>query len=543
MSKLNKNILVTCAFPYSNGPIHIGHMLEHIQADIWVRYNRMRNNNVYFICSDDAHGTPVMLKSKDLGISPEEMIDKNYKEHKRDFLNFSISHDYYHSTHSIENKNLLKKIFFDLKKNKNIKEKSIFQFYDIKKNMFLPDRFIKGRCPKCSSFDQYGDHCEVCGSTYNSLELLNPYSIISNVPPKLKKTKHLFFNLPKFEKKLKEWVFSGILSRNVLNKIKEWFSVGLKDWDISRDSPYFGFKIPNYSNKYFYVWLDASVGYISAFKSFCKIKKNINFFDFWKKNSSTKFYQFIGKDIIYFHSLFWPAILEAINYRKPSKIIVHGYLTVNGRKMSKSKGTFITANSYLKNLNSDSLRYYYATKLTSKINDVNFNLKELVDCINNNIVNKVVNLASRNASFIGKFFHNRLSNFIHDNRLYERFVNSSDEIAEKFDQLEYSKVIKKILFLTDLANNYIDFQSPWLLLNKGNFQKTHDVCSMGINLFRVLMTYLKPIVPDLNKKAESFLRISLNWDEIKNPLLNHKISKFKVLFNRIKIDNMDSFFV
>lgn len=543
MSELSKNILVTCAFPYSNGPIHIGHMLEHIQADIWVRYNRMRNKNVYFICSDDAHGTPVMLKSKVLGISPEDMINKNYKEHKRDFLNFSISHDYYDSTHSTENQIFLEKIFFNLKRNKNIKKKYIFQFYDTRKNMFLPDRFIKGQCPKCFSSDQYGDHCEVCGSTYNSFELINPYSTISDSSPKLKKTEHFFFSLTKFEEKLKKWVFSGVLSKNILNKTKEWFSIGLKDWDISRDSPYFGFKIPNYSDKYFYVWLDASIGYISAFKNFCKIKKNINFFDFWRKNSETELCHFIGKDIIYFHTLFWPAILEAINYRKPSRIFVHGYLTVNGKKMSKSKGTFITANSYLKYLNSDSLRYYYATKLTSKANDINFNLKELIDCVNNNIVNKVVNLASRNASFIGKFFQNRLSDVIHDFKLYERFTHSSYGISEKFDKLEYSKVIKEILFLTDLANNYINIHSPWLLLNQGYFKKVHDICSTGINLFRVLMTYLKPIVPNLTEKAEYFLNISLNWDEIKYPLLNHKISKFKILFSRIKVRNIDSLFI
>lgn len=543
MSKFNNKILVTCAFPYSNGPIHLGHMLEHIQADIWVRYHRMRNREIYFICADDAHGTPVMLKSKELMISPEEMINNVHEEHKRDFYDFYISYDHYSSTHILENKFLLEKIFFNLKINKYIKKKNIFQFYDVKKNMFLPDRFIKGSCPKCFSPNQYGDHCEICGSTYNSCELINPFSIISNSPPQLKKTEHFFFNLPKFEKILKEWVNSGVLQKKILNKIKEWFSIGLKDWDITRDSPYFGFQIPYYSDKYFYVWLDASVGYISVFKNFCKKKKNINFNDFWKKNSNTELYHFIGKDIIYFHSLFWPALLESINYRKPNNIFVHGYLTINGKKMSKSKGTFITARSYLKYLDSDSLRYYYASKLSSNADDINFNLNELVNCINKNIVNKIVNLASRNAVFINKFFKDRLSNVIHNICLYEKFVDYSYKIAENFDKLEYSKVIKKILYLTDLANSYIDYQAPWVLFNKKDFKNTHSICSTGINLFRILMTYLKPIMPKLSKKVEFFLNISLNWNEIKNPLLDHKISKFEILFKRIKIEDVNPIFL
>lgn len=540
----NKTKLVTCAFPYANGPIHIGHMLEHIQADIWVRYQRMRNKKVYFICADDAHGTPVMLKARQLGINLKEMIFNINKDHKKDFFDFLISYDYYDSTHTLENKEISEEIYFILKKKKLIKSKIIFQFYDFNKKMFLPDRFIKGGCPKCLSPDQYGDNCDFCGAIYNSSDLINPYSTISGTYIKLKKTKHFFFDLPKFTKMLKIWIRSGVLTKEIINKIEEWFSVGLQEWDISRDKPYFGFNIPGYSDKYFYVWLDASIGYISTFKNYCKYKKSINFFDFWKKNSNTSLYHFIGKDIVYFHSLFWPALLESIGYRKPTRIFVHGYVTVNGLKMSKSKGTFITVRSYLKLLKPDCLRYYYATKLSSKINDINFTLEDFVNTVNKEIVNKIVNLASRSAMFINNKFNNLLSSRVSDKNIYKIFVDSSEEISFWFSSLEYNKITKKIIFLADLANRYIEKNKPWVLVKKNKFKNDlHDISSMGINLFRILIIYLKPIVPDLANKSECFLKTIFHWEDIYTPLINHEISRFQTLFKRIDIKKINSLII
>ncbi|QJC33522.1 methionine--tRNA ligase [Enterobacteriaceae endosymbiont of Donacia provostii] len=531
-----KQMLITCALPYANGSIHLGHLLEHIQADIWVRYNRMSGHEVYFICADDAHGTPVMLKAKKLNIKPEKIISKIYNEHILDFKNFHIIHDNYHSTNSMENFFFVKLIFNNLKKKNFIKKKIIKQLYDSKYNIFLPDRFIKGECPNCKSIDQYGDHCENCGTTYSSILLKNPISVLSKTKPILCNSEHYFFDLPQFYGFLKSWINSDVLDYNIKNKIQEWFFLGLKQWDITRDGPYFGFKIPKTINKYFYVWLDAPIGYISTFKNLCDKNPKLNFYQWWKKESNTKLYHFIGKDIIYFHSLFWPAILEGINFRKPTKLFVHGHLTLNGYKMSKSKGNFITAQKWLKFSDSDSLRYYYASKLSSHINDIDLNINDFVFKINSDIVNKIVNLASRNAYFINNYFSNNLSeniNFL----LYLKFIKKSEIIHDYFFKRKYSHVIKQIIILSDIANSYIDKYKPWLLINNDK-QKVQNICSMGINMFRVIITYLKPIMPVLSKKTESFLNYKLCFQNIKKPLIDHKINKFKLLFSRIDIKNI-----
>lgn len=538
MFKIQKTTLVTCALPYSNGPIHLGHMLEHIQADIWVRYMRMCGEKVVFVCADDAHGTAIMLKSREIGISPDEMIKKINEYHKKDFFDFSISYDNYYSTHSFENKVLLERIYKILCINGFIVRKTILQFYDTKKFMFLPDRFVKGTCPVCFSKNQCGDNCEICGVTYNAMDLINPCSSISGTSPVLKKTKHLFFDLPKFSSMLKTWIYSGVLDKHVCNKINEWFSLGLRMWDITRNEPYFGFKIPNEKNKYFYVWLDAIVGYIGSFQNFYKKKYDVDFLCLWKKNLLWNLYHFIGKDIIYFHSLLWPAILEIIGCNKPKKIFVHGYVTVNGLKMSKSRETFITARSYLNNFDSDCLRYYYASKLSSKIVDVDFNLNDFVSKVNRDIVNKIVNLAARNASFINNLFFNTLSSNVENSILYNKFVDVAFDIKNKFYNREYYEIIQDVVFLANLANKYIDEHEPWFLKSQKYSNKLHNICSMGINFFRIIITCLKPILPNLSKKSESFLNVLLKWDEIKFPLLNHKISKFNILFCRIQKDNV-----
>lgn len=537
MSFLKKKMLVTCALPYSNGSIHLGHLLEHIQADIWVRYNRMIGHEVWFICADDAHGTAVMLKSKKQNILPEELIFKIYKEHKYDFSSFQISYDNYHSTHSKENYNLVQKIYNLLDSNGYIKECTISQLYDDKEKIFLPDRFVKGFCPSCKSEDQYGDHCEVCGAVYAAIDLLNPLSVLSNSVPIVRTSVHLFFNLPFFSDFLKKWIFSGVLDKNVLNKTKEWFKIGLKKWDISRDEPYFGFKILNYLNKYFYVWLDAPIGYMSTFKNLCKKRTNLNFDEFWNKNSNCELYHFIGKDIVYFHTLFWPAILEATGFRKPTKIFVHGYVTIHGNKLSKSKNDFILASDWLKYLDSDSLRYYYACKLSNNIQDIEFNIYQLVEKVNTDIVNKVVNLASRSASFINKNFCGKLSDQLSDIQLYMKFISESKNIEVLFNNREFSLAMKKIMIFSDVANKYINDQKPWTLAQE-KYDQLHMIASMGVNLFRVIMTWLKPVTPSLAERSELFLKIKLDWKGIKKPLLNHTISKFKILYKRIDINKI-----
>ncbi|MEY0971041.1 methionine--tRNA ligase [Providencia huaxiensis] len=541
MSQVANKLLVTCALPYANGSIHLGHILEHIQADIWVRYQRMRGKEVHFICADDAHGTPIMLKAQQLGVTPEEMIAAVNQEHQNDFAGFAISYDNYHSTHSEENKVLSELIYGKLKNNGFIKNRTISQLFDPEKGMFLPDRFVKGTCPKCKAEDQYGDNCEVCSATYSPTELTNPRSVISGATPVMRDSEHFFFDLPAFSDMLQAWTRSGALQEQVANKMQEWFESGLQQWDITRDAPYFGFEIPDAPGKYFYVWLDAPIGYMGSFKNLCDKRGDLDFDEFWNKDSKTDLYHFIGKDIVYFHSLFWPAMLEGSQYRKPTNLFVHGYVTVNGAKMSKSRGTFITARSYLDHLDADCLRYYYAAKLSSRIDDIDFNLEDFVQRVNSDIVNKVVNLASRNAGFIAKRFDGKLSANLAEPELYQQFIDAANVIGEDFSNREYNKAIREIMALADIANRYVDEKAPWVVAKQeGKDQELQDICSMGINLFRVLMTYLKPVLPGLTERSEAFLNSELSWDAISTPLLNHSVAPFKALFNRIEMAKVDA---
>ncbi|MCO7509710.1 methionine--tRNA ligase [Serratia fonticola] len=540
MAQVAKKLLVTCALPYANGSIHLGHMLEHIQADIWVRYQRMRGNEVHFICADDAHGTPIMLKAQQMGIPPEEMIAEMSREHQQDFAGFGISYENYHSTHSEENRELSGVIYGRLKENGHIKRRTISQLYDPEKGMFLPDRFVKGTCPKCKSPDQYGDNCEVCGATYSPTELIDPKSVVSGATPEMRDSEHYFFDLPAFSDMLQAWTRSGALQEQVANKMQEWFESGLQQWDISRDAPYFGFEIPDAPGKYFYVWLDAPIGYMGSFKNLCDKRGDLDFDEFWRKDSTTELYHFIGKDIVYFHSLFWPAMLEGSDFRKPTSLFVHGYVTVNGAKMSKSRGTFIKAGTYLKHLDADCLRYYYAAKLSSRIDDIDLNLEDFVQRVNADIVNKVVNLASRNAGFINKRFAGQSADHLADPALYQTFVDAATSIAQAYASRETSRAIREIMALADLANRYVDEQAPWVVAKEeGRDADLQAICSMGINLFRVLMTYLKPVLPALTERAEAFLNCELSWDGIEQPLLGHQVSTFKALFNRIDLDKVN----
>lgn len=532
----NKKILITCALPYANGELHIGHILEHVQADICVRYHRMKDYKVYFISADDSHGTPIMLKAQKNGIVPEKMILKMHKKHKKDLLKFNICYDKYHLTHSIENYRLCVLIYKILKKKKLIISKEIFQLYDIKKNIFLSDRFVQGTCPKCFAKQQSGDNCNICGATYSSIELIQPKSILSSSVPVIKKSKHLFFDLPYFENFLKIWIHSGVITHEIINKIKEWFKSGLQPWNISRDSPYFGFKIPYVLEKYFYVWFDAPIAYLSTLRRLCKEKNKKSLFqEFWKINSKNLIYQFIGKDIIYFHSLFWPSILHGINFRKPTKLFVHGHVTFDGKKMSKSNGKLISATVYLKHFDSDYLRYYYASKISTCITDIDFNLTEFMNKINSNIINKIINLASRSASFINKYFHNCLSENVENFSLYTQFTNAKTIISKHFQEQNIYLVINEVIKLSNLANQYLNKKAPWKLAKniKNNNHHLHEISSMGINMFYIIMIYLKPILPNLARKSEKFLNKDLNWHEIATPLRLHHINKFQPLLSRI----------
>nr|WP_086940786.1 methionine--tRNA ligase [Thaumasiovibrio occultus] len=534
MTANSRKMLVTCALPYANGSIHLGHMLEHIQADIWVRYQRLRGNEVHFICADDAHGTPIMLKAQQMGMAPEEMIAEVSKEHQADFAGFDISFDNYHSTHSDENRELASFVYNQLKSNGYITSRTISQLFDPEKEMFLPDRFVKGTCPKCKADDQYGDNCDNCGETYSPTELIDPKSAVSGATPIMKDSVHFFFDLPQFETMLKDWTKSGALQEETANKMQEWFESGLQQWDISRDAPYFGFEIPGEKDKFFYVWLDAPIGYMGSFKNLCDKRGDLSFDEFWGKDSTTELYHFIGKDIVYFHSLFWPAMLDGAGFRKPNNVYVHGYVTVNGAKMSKSKGTFIKAATYLQHLDPECLRYYYAAKLNSRIDDLDLNLEDFTQRVNADVVNKIVNLASRNAGFITKRFDGQLAAEFAEPALYKEFTDASQRIAELYEAREFGRAIREITALADKANQYVDEKAPWVVAKEeGKDQELQAICSVGINLFRVLMAYLKPVMPNLAERTEAFLNETLTWEGIAQPLTGHQISAFKALFNRI----------
>jgi methionyl-tRNA synthetase len=536
-----RRILVTSALPYANGEIHLGHLLEYIQTDIWVRFQKMQGNECHYVCADDAHGTPIMLKANEMGIDPEELIAEVSKRHQADFKDFNIEFSQFHSTHSDENRYFSELIYSRLKESGFIKTRVISQAFDPEKEMFLPDRFIKGECPKCGADDQYGDNCEVCGATYSTTELKNARSVVSGAVPVEKDSEHYFFDLPQFEQQLKDWTNAGHLQDEVSNKLAEWFDQGLQQWDISRDKPYFGFKIPGTEDKYFYVWLDAPIGYMASFKKLCD-KSDLEFDDFFEKGSDTELYHFIGKDIVYFHALFWPATLIGSNFRTPNAIFAHGFLSVNGQKMSKSRGTFIQARTYLETLNPECLRYYYAYKLSSKIDDIDLNLEDFKQRVNSDLVGKVVNIASRSASFVVKKFDKELSNNCCEQELYDEFVAASSEIAGHYEDRNFGQAMRSIMKLADKANQFIDDKKPWQLAKEeGKMQEVHEITSLAINLFRVLMTYLKPVLPEMAEKSEAFLNVdSLNWDDIKSPLLGHQINKFKPLMTRIEDEQIEA---
>ena len=536
-----RRILVTSALPYANGEIHLGHLLEYIQTDIWVRFQKIQGNECHYVCADDAHGTPIMLKADEMGIDPEELIAEVSQRHQADFKDFNIEFSQFHSTHSDENRYFSELIYSRLKESGFIKTRVISQAFDPEKEMFLPDRFIKGECPKCGVDDQYGDNCEVCGATYSTTELKNARSVVSGAVPVEKDSEHYFFDLPQFEQQLKDWTNAGHLQDEVSNKLAEWFDQGLQQWDISRDKPYFGFKIPGTEDKYFYVWLDAPIGYMASFKKLCD-KSDLEFDDFFEKGSDTELYHFIGKDIVYFHALFWPATLIGSNFRTPNAIFAHGFLSVNGQKMSKSRGTFIQARTYLETLNPECLRYYYAYKLSSKIDDIDLNLEDFKQRVNSDLVGKVVNIASRSASFVVKKFDKELSNDCCEQGLYDEFVAASSEIAGHYEDRNFGQAMRSIMKLADKANQYIDEKKPWQLAKEeGKMQEVHEITSLAINFFRVLMTYLKPVLPEMAEKSEVFLNVdSLNWNDIKTPLLGHQINKFKPLMTRIEDEQIEA---
>ena len=538
MSK--RRILVTSALPYANGELHLGYMLETIQTDIWVRFQKMMGNECHYVCADDAHGTPIMLKADEMGIEPETLIEQVRIRHQADLNDFHIDFSQYHSTHSEENREISELIYNRLNDSGYIKKRIISQAFDPEKEMFLPDRYIKGECPKCGADDQYGDNCEVCGSTYSTTELKNAKSVISGATPIEKDSEHYFFDLPQFEKELEDWTKAGHLQEQVTNKLAEWFEEGLQQWDISRDKPYFGFKIPGTEDKYFYVWLDAPIGYMASFKKLCD-NSELNFDEFFGRDSDTELYHFIGKDIIYFHALFWPATLMGSNFRTPSGVFAHGFLSVNGRKMSKSRGTFINARTYLENLDPEYLRYYYAYKLTAKIDDIDLNLEDFKKRVNSDLVGKVINIASRSASFVVKKYNKELSDNCIEKSLYDEFVEAGSDIARHYEARNFSQAMRLIMKLADKANQYIDEKKPWQLAKiEGKEKEVHEITSLAINLFKVLITYLKPVLPEMAKNSEEFLNVdSLNWSDIESPLTNHKINKFKTLMTRIEDEQID----
>jgi len=541
MSQEIRNILVTSALPYANGSIHIGHLVEYIQTDIWVRFQKLQGHDCLYVCADDAHGTPIMLRAQQEGITPEQLIEAIGIEHRADFAGFHIGFDNYHSTHSDENREFAELVYRRNQAAGHISTRTITQAYDPEKEMFLPDRFIKGECPRCGAADQYGDSCEVCGATYSPTELKHAVSAISGATPVEKESLHYFFRLADFEPMLRDWTRAGHLQPEVANKLEEWFDEGLREWDISRDAPYFGFKIPDTEDKYFYVWLDAPIGYMASFRNLCE-RSGCDFEAYWGKDSQAELYHFIGKDIIYFHALFWPAMLAGAGLRTPTAIFAHGFLTVDGQKMSKSRGTFIKARTYLDHLNPEYLRYYFAAKLGSGVDDIDLNLEDFVARVNSDLVGKVVNIASRCAGFINKRFAGRLADHCSEPGLYADFVAAGDAIATDYEQREFSHALRKIMALADRANQYIDNNKPWVLAKQeGREQVVQDVCSTGLNLFRVLLTYLQPVLPAMAAAAEDFLNIEpLTWQAIATPLTGHSINRFQPLMTRVEQEKIDA---
>ncbi len=538
MSDNKRKILVTSALPYANGPIHLGHLVEYIQTDIWVRFQKLRGHECHYVCADDTHGTPVMLRAAQEGVTPEQLIERMHAEHARDFADFGVVFDNYYSTHSSENRELATLIYKKLQTGGHIVKRTIKQAFDPIKQMFLPDRFIKGECPRCGAPDQYGDSCEVCGATYAPTELKNAVSVLSGTKPVEKESEHHFFKLGDFENTLRSWLFPDItaprhVQPEVANKLDEWFNAGLRDWDISRDAPYFGFEIPDAPGKYFYVWLDAPIGYMASFKNLCARNK-LDFNDFWGKDSKAELYHFIGKDILYFHALFWPAMLEGAGFRKPSAVFAHGFLTVDGQKMSKSRGTFITARTYLDHLNPEYLRYYFAAKLGPRVEDIDLSLDDFTQRINSNLVGKYVNIAARSAGFISQRFGGRLSQMVNPALVREVQV-AADAVAAHYENREFGEAVRLVMALADKVNEYVDQEKPWVLA-KDPAQSEHlqRICTTNLNLFRLLTLYLKPVLPRLAENVEHFLKIPpLVWKDATSTLTDHAINPYQHLATRV----------
>lgn len=541
----NRKILVTSALPYANGPIHLGHLVEYIQTDIWVRAMKAMGHTVTYVCADDAHGTAIMLKAEANGITPEEQIATVKASHEKDFAGFHIGFDNYYSTHSPENEQFSQEIYTKLEQGGYIFTKDVEQLFDTEKGLFLADRFVKGECPECGAKDQYGDNCEVCSSTYNATELKNPYSTLSNSTPVIKSSKHYFFDLPKFEDFLKSWTKGdNRLQSAIYNKLSEWFDAGLAPWDISRDAPYFGFKIPNTPagepDKYFYVWLDAPVGYMASFKNLCE-RTGLDFDEYWKKDSTTELYHFIGKDIVYFHALFWPAMLEGAGLRTPTAVNAHGFLTVNGEKMSKSRGTFIKAETYLNHLNPEYLRYYFASKLSASVEDINLDLEDFMQKVNSDLVGKVVNIASRCAGFIHKNNDGKLADTLAEPALVQEVIDAGSDIAAAYEAREFGRATRLIMACADKANEYIDTHKPWALNKEGKTEEVQAVCTVALNIFHKLVIYLAPILPVLSDNARTFLNVeTLHFDSRQKNLLGHSINAFSPLMSRVEKDKVDA---
>jgi methionyl-tRNA synthetase len=538
---MSRNIFVTSALPNANGPIHLGHMLEHIQTDIWVRFQRMRGNSVVYVCADDTHGTATMIKAEEEGVAAEDLVEKIRQEHVRDFQGFVVAHDNYYSTHSDENRHYSELIYNRLHEQGLIFTDEVEQLYDPEKELFLADRFVVGGCPRCGTDGQYGDNCENCGATYNATELDNPRSVFSGAAPVMRSSEHYFFDLPKYTDFLKDWTTSGTVQPEIANKLAEWLNDGLLPWDISRDAPYFGFVIPGTTDKYFYVWMDAPIGYMASLQNYCDRTNDHAFDDYWSPDSAAEVHHFIGKDIINFHALFWPAVLDGAGFRTPTRIHTHGFITVDGTKMSKSRGTFIMAEKYLEFLNPEYLRYYYAAKLNGSADDIDINLEDFVLRVNSDLVGKVINIASRCAGFINKQFDATLAETIHDEALWQQFVDASDAIADLYEADDTSKAVREITALADAANQYIAHHEPWAAIKDPDRRDdVHLVCSQAINLFRTLMVYLKPILPETAAKAEAFLKVEpLVWGDAANPLLGHEIERFKPMLTRMETKVVD----
>jgi methionyl-tRNA synthetase len=535
-----RKILVTSALPYANGSLHLGHLLEMVQTDIWVRFQQSRGHDCVYVCADDAHGTAIMLTAEKLGISAEQQIARVKQEHERDSAGFLIGFDNYYSTHSDENRHWSEEIYRRLQANDHIASRSVTQAFDPEKQLFLADRFIKGSCPRCKTPDQYGDNCEACGATYTPADLIDPVSALSGARPEQKDSTHYFFTLPAFADMLVAWIDSGTLQPQVANKLREWTDAGLQEWDISRDAPYFGFEIPGAPGKYFYVWLDAPIGYIASFQNYCA-RSGRDFDSYWQRDADAELYHFIGKDIINFHGLFWPAMLDSAGLRTPTAIYAHGFLTVNGTKMSKSRGTFIKASTYLEHLDPEYLRYYFAAKLSAAVDDIDLNLADFVQRVNADVVGKIVNIASRCAGFLRKGFANRTAASCSEPELLQAFIDEGAVIAQYYEQREFSKAVRAVVALADRANQYIDEHKPWVLAKEaGREQEVHAICSLGVNLFRVLMTYLKPVLPAMADKAEHFLNCSLDWTALQGPLLDHELAPFQPLMTRVEPARVDA---